>query len=120
MAESIFIEHEKWSHYSHPNAQLQQLAANDAPAIRLYFTQRALTSSQLRQLTDTQLHKADAHLRSHKVKAIFKERMKQLRRRTQVSDRMELNAKLSSRTNVCEEEEVSQYLSIWEEPVLLA
>lgn len=102
-SENIFIEHERWSHYSHPIAHLQELRIISNPAAtKQYFTQRNLNGSLVKQLTDNQIQKADTHIKSSKVKAIFKEKMKTLRKRGHSQYKLDLEAKFSSRTNICE------------------
>jgi hypothetical protein len=85
-SENIFIEHEKWNRYSHAPSHLEELQrTNNAAAIKLYFTQRPLTACMLKQITDTQLHKTEGHIKSAKMKAIHKEKSKTLRKKSQMS-----------------------------------
>jgi hypothetical protein len=122
-SENIFIEHEKWNHYAHPATTLRDLKhQGHSSSIRLYFTQKNLSASLVRQLSNAQLAKAEGLLKSPKIKAIFKEKARrEQRRKGQAQPKLELEVKFSSRTNVCDEEEqeVSQYLNIWEEGELI-
>jgi hypothetical protein len=103
-SENIFIELEKWNHYSHPAAALRDLKQQGhSSSIRLYFTQKNLNASLVRQLSNSQLNKAEGLLKSPKIKAIFKEKARrELRRKGQAQSKLELEVKLSSRTNVCD------------------
>lgn len=68
-------------------------------------------------MSSSQLQKAEGVIKSGRLKSIYKEKAKRASRRRWGGGQLELEAKLSSKTHICEEDEqeVSQYLSIWEE-----
>lgn len=96
LSESIFIEQERWNQGAHSNAELKELS-NASPAdIRFYFTQRSLNGPLLRQMGQLQLKKVERMIKSSKLKAIYKQRMR-CRNRKNASE-VDFEAKASSST----------------------
>ena len=73
-------------------------------------------------MANSQIQKTEACLKSSKFKQIFKSKVKKSIKGTKGKVKDEIEIKISSKTNVCDEEEqeVSQYLSIWEENEAIA
>ena len=96
MSESIFIEQERWNQ-GNSHAALKELSHASPEEIRFYFTQRVLNAPMLRQLGSSQLLKVERTIKSSKLKAIYKQRMR-CRNRKNASE-VDLEAKPSSSTN---------------------
>lgn len=97
MSESIFIEQERWNQ-GHEASALKQLSQGSPQEIRFYFTQRAMNAPMLKQLGSSQLQKVERTIKSSKLKAIYKQRMRCKNRKN--ASELDLEAKVSSSTQL--------------------
>ena len=71
--ENIFLDVERWSQYSHPTKELEQLQGRSSPEqIKNYFIHKTLNASILRRISNRQVEKIEDHLLTPKIKLILK------------------------------------------------
>jgi len=99
--ENIFLDVDRWTQYSHPAKELEHLQHKATPdEIKSYFIHKAINASMLKRISHRQVEKMEENIKSHKIKLIFKEKLKKCHthRKSDAGSALS-SAKSSSKTN---------------------
>ena len=95
--------------------------SSSARNIQRYFINRHITPNRLAQISAAQHHKVQSVISHPKLKQIYKEKSRKCKRLTPSDESSQQIEAKSSRTcgSPEQDEEVFQYLSFWEQEVVL-
>lgn len=116
--ENIFLDAERWSQYSHPTKELEELQRETNPEqIKAYFSHKTFNASMLGRISNRQMEKIESHIHTPKIKFILKKKSLKLypvrRPLGDTTGESTSSSKTSSKEIICKDEdhEVFQYLT---------